>query len=232
MASLKTLKTALRQQVPNGASMKPLSDIQYREGFDMFLQYLGREMYEQFTIPQLSQQIVDLSCSEISVLEIGPGPKSFLAYLPGSLRQRSTKYTAFEPNSLLCEQLREWLSTAEVAPFPSSKATVVHQKPFGSDTCTDGRYNVILFCHSLYGMASQVGFVKNALSLLVDKPDDGLIIVFHRSDSLHVDSLVCHRSAYFPDGTVRIEDKVKVLGKFALFIAGCVLQDKDEHENV
>jgi adenine phosphoribosyltransferase len=81
-------------------------------------------------------------------------------------------------------------------------------------------------------MASQVGLVKNALSFLVENPDDGLIIVFHRSDSIHVDSLVCHRSACFPDGTVRIKENVRVLDKFAAFIAGCVLQDKDERENV
>jgi hypothetical protein len=110
------------------------------------------------------------------VLEIGPGPESVLTYLPGSLRQRITKYTAFEPNSLFSEQLGEWLSTDEGAPFPSSKAMVVHQKPFGPDTRIDGRCNVILFCHSLYGMASQVGVVKNALGLLVGQPDDGLVI--------------------------------------------------------
>ncbi|CAJ0542969.1 Ff.00g003440.m01.CDS01 [Fusarium sp. VM40] len=234
MASLNVLKTALREKVPNEASIKPLSEIQYSEGFDLFLQYLGWETYEQFTIPQLSQQLVDLSttCNQISVLEIGPGPKSVLAYVPGSLRQRITKYTAFEPNSLFCEQLGEWLSTAEEAPFPSSKATVVHQKPFGPDTRTDGTYNIILFCHSLYGMASQVGLVKNALSLLVEKPYDGLVIVLHRNDSLHLDTLVCHRSAYLPDGVFRIKDNDSALDKFASFIAGCALQHKDEHENV
>jgi hypothetical protein len=185
MASLNALKTTLKQRVPNEASTKSLSDIQYSDGFDLFLQHLGWETYEQFTIPQLSQRIVDLgtSCSQISVLEIGPGPKSVLAYLPGSLRQKITKYTAFEPNSLFSEQLGERLSTADETPFPLSKATIVHQKPFGPGTRTDGRYNVILFCHSLYGMTSQVGVIKNALSLLVEKPDDRLVIVFHRNDS-------------------------------------------------
>jgi hypothetical protein len=234
MVNLNALKTALKQQVPNETSTKSLSDIQYSDGFDLFLQYLGWETYEQFTIPQLSQQLVDLStsCSQISVLEIGPGPKSVLAYLPGALRQRITKYTAFEPNSLFSEQLGEWLSTADEAPFPSSKATFVHQKPFGPGTLTDGRYNIILFCHSLYGMTSQVGVVKNALSLLVEKPEDGLVIVFHGSDSLHIDNLVCHRSACFPDGVIRIKDNDSAVDKFATFIAGCALQDKDERENV
>ncbi|KAM0229213.1 hypothetical protein ACHAP5_011720 [Fusarium lateritium] len=233
MASLNALKTALKQQVPDEASTKSLSDKQYSDGFDMFLQHPGWETYKNFSIPQLSQQLAELStsCSPISVLEIGPGPKSVLAYLPGSLRQRIIRYTAYEPNKLFAEELKEWLSTADEAPFPSSQAAVVYQKPFGLSTRPQERYNVILFCHSPYGMILQVETVKNALSLLVEEPDDGLVIMFHRTGSLHLGHLVCHRSACFTDGAVRIKDNDSVLDKFAPFIAGFVLQDKDEREN-
>ncbi|KAM0321089.1 hypothetical protein ACHAPQ_009717 [Fusarium lateritium] len=234
MTSLDVLRTALKQQVPHAASTKSLSDKQYSDGFDMFLQHPGWETYKNFTIPQLSQQLADIStsCTYISVLEIGPGPKSVLAYLPGSLRQRIIRYTAYEPNALFAEQLKEWLFKGDEAPFPSSQAAVVHQKPFGPSTHPQERYNVILVCHSLYGMISQVGAVKNALSLLVEEPDDGLVIVFHRDGSLHLGKLVCHRSACFPDGVVRIKDDDSVLDTFAPFIIGCVLQAQDEREKV
>ncbi|SPJ79061.1 uncharacterized protein FTOL_07452 [Fusarium torulosum] len=206
MVNLNALKTALKQQVPNEASTKSF--------FDLFLQYLGWETARS-------------QCSRLD-----QAPRASLLTSPALCDRESPNTLHLNRTACFPNSRESGYPRPTKAPFPSSKATVVHQKSFGAGTRTDGRYNVILFCHSLYGVTSQVGVVKNALSLLVEKPNDGLVIVFYGTVSLHVDNLVCHRSAYFPDGAVRIKDNNSALDKFAPFIARCTLQDKDERENV
>lgn len=80
MATLDSLKRALREKVPStGPSSKlPLSDLQYSAGFDILMQGPGRLTYQDFIIPQLFKLLAPLFNSRIaiSVLEIGPGPKS------------------------------------------------------------------------------------------------------------------------------------------------------------
>lgn len=49
-------------------------------------------------------------------------------------------------------------------------------------------------------------------------------MVFHR-DGLHVDGLVCHRTASFPTGVVRVVNDDELLDYFALLVAGFVIQD-------
>ncbi|KAF5659582.1 phosphoribosyl transferase domain-containing protein [Fusarium heterosporum] len=234
MATLKNLKSALEKLVPDTASTATLTDKQYSDGFDLFLQHGGWETYRNFIIPQLSQQLSHLltKCDQISLLEVGPGPKSILAYLPDKLRGRISKYTAFEPNNLFAAELGEWLHLTENAPFPLSSAARVRQESFEPDTRTDERYNVILFCHSLYGMPSQQSVIKNALSLLVEEPDLGVIIIFHRDGSLRLGGLVSDRATSLPDGFLRIKDKDETLDKFAPFIAGLVLQDESVYKAV
>ncbi|KAF5002043.1 hypothetical protein FGRMN_654 [Fusarium graminum] len=234
MATLKNLKSVLKKLVPDTASTTLLTDKQYSDGFDLFLQQGGWETYRNFIVPQLSQQLSHLlaKCDQISLLEVGPGPKSILAYLPDSLRRRISKYTALEPNKLFAAELGEWLNSTENTPFPPSSVVRVRQESFQLDTRTDERYNVILFCHSLYGMSSQLSVVKNALSLLAKEPDLGLVIIFHRDKSLRLDNLVSHRTASLPDGFLRIKDNDETLDNFAPFIAGLVLQDESVYKAV
>ncbi|EED24423.1 hypothetical protein TSTA_077820 [Talaromyces stipitatus ATCC 10500] len=58
---------------------RPLSDAQYSAGFDILIHGPGGTTYEEFIIPQLMEQLFPLfhSGRHISVLEIGPGLRSF-----------------------------------------------------------------------------------------------------------------------------------------------------------
>src|SRR5437763_1447931 len=149
MATLASLKQALRQKVKATASSskQPLSDAQYSAGFDILVRGSGWMTYQDFIIPQLSQLLASLFNSRINIsaLEIGPGPKSLLGYLPGRLKRKVRKYTAFEPNSLFATRLEEWLcSTSKTeSPLPClENPPNIHRIPFvlqdnlGSGTST------------------------------------------------------------------------------------------------
>jgi adenine phosphoribosyltransferase len=230
MATLDTLKKALRQEAKATVSSPghPLSDKQYSAGFDTLLRSSECMTYQDFIIPQLSQLLAPLfnSCIKISALEIGPGPKSILGYLPGRLRRKVRQYTAFEPNGLFATRLGEWLySTSETeTPLPCLEGPAdIRPIPFAlQDTSTgtnddDGKYNIILFCHSMYGMKPKHRFIERALEMLTER---GMVVVFHRDGALHIDGLVCHRTASFPTGVVRVANDDEVLDCFALFITG------------
>jgi hypothetical protein len=171
------------------------------------------------------------------VLEIGPGPKSVIGYLPGHLREKIKKYAAFEPNRLFATRVEEWLcATPEMeSPLPCLDSPPnIRRTPFvlksntGSGTATsdsDEKFDVILFCHSMYGMKPKDRFIIRTLEMLVDRPKGGMVIVFHRDEPRHFDRLVCHRTASFAAGVVRVVNDDKVLDCFAPFIAGFVMQD-------
>ena len=245
MATLDSLKRALRQKaIATASSLKqPLSDTQYSAGFDILIQGLERMTYQGFIIPQLSQLLAPLFNSRIhiSVLEIGPGPKSLLGYLPSHLRRKIRKFTAFEPNGLFASRLEEWLySPSETeSPLPClENPPNIHRIPFdlqynirsGTSTDTgnnDDRYDIILFCHSMYGMKPKHRFIERALKMLVERPQGGMVAVFHRDGALHLDGLVCHRTASFPTGVVSVANDDEALDCFAPFIAGFVMRDVD-----
>ncbi|KAK5991819.1 hypothetical protein PT974_05205 [Cladobotryum mycophilum] len=238
------LSCALRRKataLTSSSEQQPLSDTQYSAGFDTLVQGSAWETYQDFIIPQLSQLLTALLNSRIhiSVLEIGPGPKSILGHLPDHLRRRITRYTAFEPNDLFATRLEEWLSSVSEteSPLPCLKSPPdIHRTPFVSESNTksgtgtgtnygDQKFDVILFCHSMYGMNPKHRFIERALEMLVERSEGGLVVVFHREGALHLDGLVCHRTASFPAGVIRVVNDDEALDCFAPFIAGFVMQD-------
>ena len=245
MATLDSLKQALRQKAKATASSpkQSLSDIQYSAGFDTLVRGSGWMTYQDFIIPQLSQLLAPLFDSRIhiSALEIGPGPKSVLGYLPHRLRRKVRKYTAFEPNGLFATRLEEWLCSTSKTESPLlclESPPDIHRLPFalqdnvGSGTSTgttddDERYDIVLFCHSMYGMKPKHRFIERALEMLVERPQGGMVVVFHRDGALHIDGLVCHRTASFPTGVVRVANDDEVLDCFASFVAGFIMKDVD-----
>jgi len=245
MATLDSLKWALRQKATATASSpkRPLSDSQYSAGFDILVRGSGWMTYQDFIIPQLSQQLAPLFNSRfhISALEIGPGPKSVFGYLPGRLRRKVRRYAAFEPNGLFATKLEEWLcSTSETeSPLPCLESPPdIHRIPFvldsntGSGTGTgtsdsEEKFDVILFCHSMYGMKPKRKFIERALEMLVERPEGGMVVVFHRDGTLHLDGLMCYRTASFPTGVIRVANDDEVLDCFAPFVAGFFMQDVD-----
>ena len=200
-------------------------------------------MYQDFIISQLFQLLAPLfnSRTHISALEIGPGPKSILGYLPGHLRGKVRKYTAFEPNCLFATRLEECLcSTSETEsslpclenPPDIRRMPFVLQDNIGNGTGigtrnNDEKYDIILFCHSMYGMKPKHRFIERALEMLVERPQGGMVVVFHRDGALHLDGLVCHRTASFPTGVVSVANDDEVLDCFAPFVAGFTMQDVD-----
>jgi len=222
--------------------MQPLSDEQYQAGFEILAQGGQSAIYTGFIIPQLSHLLAPLfnSRNHISVLEIGPGPKSVLGYLPANLRQKIKRYDAFEPNGLFATRLRKWLSSSlsTESPLPSLEAqSHILQTQFdviedtGSHTTAsksnyEKKYDVILFFHSMYGMNPKVEFIKKALEMLTEQPQGAMVVVFHHDLDMSLGDLVCHRTASFP-GIARIENNDNALDSFSKFIAGFVIKDED-----
>ena len=151
------------------------------------------------------------------------------------------KYTAFEPNGLFSTRLEEEIcsSSKTQSPLPCLESQPeIHQIPFclkdnmgsGTDPVTseyDEKYDVILFCHSMYGMKPKSRFIERALDMLVEQPQGSMVVVFHRDGTLHLNGLVCHQTASFPTGVVHVANDDDVLDCFASFIARFVMQDVD-----
>ncbi|RGP67009.1 phosphoribosyl transferase domain [Fusarium longipes] len=234
MATLDTLATALKQKIPVKASTKALSDAEYQDGFDLFLYHDGWDNYRNFVIPKLSQLLDEQfrSRQAVSVLEIGPGPKSVLGYLPSFVVKKVASYTAYEPNQRFARRLKDWLHpTEDASPFPSMNISSIHGEAFTQDTITNDKYHIILFCHSLYGM-SKDQVVRHSLHMLSEEPDEGIVVVCHRDGTVLLDNLVCQQSALFPEGTLRIKDSDSAIDTFTPFMAGCSIQDAKIHNDL
>ncbi|ORY16576.1 hypothetical protein BCR34DRAFT_597586 [Clohesyomyces aquaticus] len=246
MATLDSLKHALRQKAEGVASFQknPLSDAQYSAAFGLLVEDTGWDTYHDFIIPQLSESLGPLFSSRgsISVLEIGPGPKSVLEYLPNGTRRKIRRYTALEPNDLFASALESRLCpNSEMGlPFPCVEVPPhINRRPFsageengaGGAGCSPSdpheKYDVILFCHSMYGMKPKRRFIEQALEMLTERPNDGIVVVFHRDGTLYLEGLVCHRTATFPTGVVSVANDDDILDSFASFIVGYVMQNGD-----
>ncbi|KAL6366258.1 hypothetical protein LRP88_00103 [Fusarium phalaenopsidis] len=70
-------------------------------------------------------------------------------------------------------------------------------------------------------------FIEQALEMLVKEPEDGMVVVFHRAGSLHLDGLVCYQTASFPTGVIRAANDDEVLDCLSPFIAGFLMKDAD-----
>ena len=241
MATLDALKRNLRQGAMSSVR-QPLSDKQYSAGFDILLEGSDWMTYRDFVVPQLSQLFAPFfnTVFDVSLLEIGPAPKSVLGFLPNHLKRKIVRYAAFEPNKLFASKLEDWCcSTQETEwPLPSQESPPNIRRTlfnlgdnrtsdFAASTVDDDeKFDIILFCHSMYGMKPKQAFIERALKLL-DKRAEAMVVVFHRDGTLHFGDLVCYRTATFPGGVVQVPDDDEVLNNFAPFIAGFVMQDMD-----
>ena len=241
MATLDVLKMSLQREAISSIR-QPLSDAQYSAGFDILLQGSEWITYRDFIIPQLSQLLAPFfnSVFDVSVLEIGPGPKSVLGFLPSHLKRKIVRYAAFEPNKLFAKKLEEWCCSNQESelPLPSLESPPdIRRKSFtvedhrrsdqaSSTISNDGKFGIILFCHSMYGMQPRHAFIKRALQLL-DHRAEAMVVIFHRDGNTHFGDLVCYRTATFPIGVARVPNDDDALDKFAPFIAGFVMEGSD-----
>ncbi|KAF4436668.1 adenine phosphoribosyltransferase [Fusarium acutatum] len=79
-------------------------------------------------------------------------------------------------------------------------------------------YDLILFCHGLYGLKNKEEIIKHTIEMLSEDPLDGMVIILHRAGFLILDNLVSHRSLSFPDRAVAIKDDDEVIDSFTRFI--------------
>ena len=198
--------------------------------------------YRDFVLPQLSRLLAPFfnSVFDVSVLEIGPGPESVLGLLPSLLKRKIVKYAAFEPNKLFASKLEEWCCSIQGSelPLPCLESPPdIRQQTFtlGDTTRNDfvittvadeEKFDIVLFCHSMYGMQPKHAFIEKALKLL-SKRAEAMVVVFHRDGTLHFGDLVCYRTATFPTSVVRVPNDDDALDNFAPFIAGFVIQHSD-----
>ncbi|RBA22265.1 hypothetical protein FPRO05_00612 [Fusarium proliferatum] len=222
MATLHALKKALKK-VGDEAPRKPLNDKEYDDGLSLFAEASDEQTHqEKVIIPQLSELITSFSTrDEISVLEVGPGPESVLGHLPATLRKSITKYVALEPSFQYTQSLQRWLSPREnERPLSSLKYSLVRPAPFIKGSCPGEKYDVILFCHGLYGLKNKKEIIRHTIEMLPEDLLDGMVIIFHRAGSLIFDNLVCHRSLSFPNRIVAIKDDDEAIDSFTRFIVG------------
>jgi adenine phosphoribosyltransferase/phosphomevalonate kinase len=241
MATLNSLELALRQEpiATDSFIRQSLTDAEYSISLEILIRESGWKTYREFIIPHLTHLLAPFlkSDASISVLEVGPGPKSVLGYLPRVLRKKIRKYTAFEPNEIFAARLQEWLRlTSEIeSPLPGLELPPsIHRARFSVDSKTlgntgDEKYDLILFCHSMYGMNPKVKVIERCIDMLVEQPKHGIVIVFHRDGSLQLDGLACHRTASFPTGAVCVADDDEELDRFTVFLAGFTLPDVNKY---
>lgn len=246
MATLDELKEALRKSVSATlpfASRQTLSDAQYGAGFETLLYGPGQSVYPSFIIPQLMRLLEHVlkSKSVISVLEIGPGPQTVLGHLPAYMRQRIGRYSACERNISFAASLRDSLCATSDTELPlpclqEPPQIRVERFDIGLRTTDDSnedglgdeqKFDIVLFCHSMYGMSPKRKFIDRALALLAGRVDGAVVIVFHRDTSLDINGLVCLHTASFPSSAVSVPDEDEHLDNFATFIAGFAPQQTD-----
>ncbi|ETS80722.1 hypothetical protein PFICI_08251 [Pestalotiopsis fici W106-1] len=249
MATLNELKKALWLKADSITPLprQVLSEYQYATGFELLARDPEWATDESF-MAQLSQLLGPLfgSRTGISVLEIGPGPKSVLGHLSQEMRSRIKRYTAFEPNTLHATRLEAWLSDCRggECPLPRLRSEpIIHRAPFEmgrhAESSTppheddqDQGFDLVLFCHSMYGMNPKRSFVERALELLAHDAPGGLVVIIHREATLHLDGLVCYRTISLPSGCVYVENDDVSLDSFSAFIAGFAIEDAAADKNV
>ncbi|RTE79547.1 hypothetical protein BHE90_005940 [Fusarium euwallaceae] len=217
MATLNSLKQALRKKATaTSSTTQPLSDTQYFHGLNIITQ--GSTVYQDFIVPQLTLLLAPLVNSEspISVLEIGPGPKSVLGYLPEHLRKKVGRYFAFEPNELFTTLLEDWFTRSPLPRLENPPDISLIDFHLSNEIRNMGKFDLILFCHSMYGMTPKRDYIKQTLEMLTE---GGIVVVFHR-ENLDVGGLVCHKTASFSTGVTRVYDDIVTLDYFVPFIAG------------
>ncbi|KAF2669436.1 hypothetical protein BT63DRAFT_260991 [Microthyrium microscopicum] len=84
----------------------------------------------------------------------------------------------------------------------------------------------------MYGMKPKRKFIEQALEMLTEEPQQGMVVIFHREVDLQLEGLVCHRTASYPTGVVSVRDEDKVIDEFAPFVAGYILQNGDSGKAV
>ncbi|KAL8362969.1 hypothetical protein RB601_008979 [Gaeumannomyces tritici] len=233
MVSVDALKSALRQRPDGDAPRACLSDLQYSQAHRI-IRIAESGNYNNFIFPQLSSLLATLpgQGGELSVLEIGPGPETTIASMPDlGTRRRVVKYEAYERNGLFAEHLEAGLQSRSKLPGLECPPAV-HRQPFSLDldifSQEKPKFDLVLFCRSMYGMNPKARFVEKAVQLLTK---GGIVAVFHPDRTLDLPGVLCHQVATWPEGCLALPDDDQTLAAAASFLAGyCVPGGDPEDE--
>lgn len=166
---------------------------------------------------------------------------SVLRLLPSGSRRIIKKYTAFEPNSLFAARLEDWLcdTSGGDLPLPCLEGGhIVYRTRFPNSNLEASigddveKFDVILFCHSLYDISPKRACIERSFEMLVERPRAGIVVIFHRDYTLRLDGLVSYRRVSLPTGTVEVPDEDTSLDSFASFIAGSVAENVETQRAV
>ncbi|KAL4982714.1 hypothetical protein BDW68DRAFT_182275 [Aspergillus falconensis] len=200
MATLKSLEQALRSIFKEKSAIpgQPLSDTQYSNGFATMVEG-SKGIYQEFIVPQLAQLFANFD-AHISLLEIGPGLTSRSSKIGFAIRREASyRYLV-------------WKTDIHRTRFP-------HSNPEADSGRNAENFDVIPFCHSLYGISPKRVCIERSLEMLTDRHKAGIVVVFHREHTLRLDGLVSHRRASLPTGAVKVLDEDARLDSFASFTA-------------
>eukprot|EP00899_Mesostigma_viride_P018322 jgi/Mesvir1/26491/Mv16157-RA.1 len=115
-----------------------------------------------------------------SLLDVGAGPASLAARLPARIRDRVRRFGAYEPHAGFAASLACSVGDA----LPLVKAPAIATVPFGEAVGAEPvreRWDVVLFSHSLYGMASKSAALSLARRALTP---GGIVVILHRAGTL------------------------------------------------
>ncbi|KAM7192173.1 hypothetical protein V8F33_008447 [Rhypophila sp. PSN 637] len=166
------------------------------------------------TLSTLMEPLINAR-SRIPVLEIGPGPESVLGLLPEKQRRLIRSYTAIEPNKLFLSCLENCLQGKESLLPGLDRPPTVRPRSFraraGPEALGNDKFDLILFCYSMYGIEPKRDYIERALGMLLDNDKqllgDGLVVVFHR-DTL----------------TDCVSNECVNVDSFVQFISGCTVE--------
>ncbi|KAI0882829.1 phosphoribosyl transferase domain protein [Annulohypoxylon maeteangense] len=240
MATIDSLRQSLQQKATEAASSskQPLPDALRSAGADILRHGSAWTTIQEFIVPQLLKLSSPIlrHRRDVRVLEINPGPKSVLGFLPRHWRRGIAAYSAYEPNALFATQLEEWLRPASEmeSPMPGLMFPPrVFRVPFDMDCIKQygedlmGHFDIILFGHGIYNMNPRREYIEGALRMLKCDSGPTLLVVIHHDEILHFDGLVCHRTDFFPNGSIGVENNDEVLDSFSAFVAGFTMLEAD-----
>ncbi|PVH93019.1 hypothetical protein DM02DRAFT_697746 [Periconia macrospinosa] len=232
MSSLYGLKESLRKEaniLP--ASVKRLfTQKEYCTVSKHLLENQVSAIRREFIVPQLSQVLSQLLQSRrfLSVLEIGPGPNTVLGLLPEHLRRGIGKYITFEPIEECADQLEKHLQhpseSQDLFSCLRSPPVINRTRFLPGENCLE-KFDLILFCHSMYDLGPEDQAIERTLENLVPRPADSMVVLFHPHGTFSVQNLLCHKAVYSPIRSISVENTDTRIDVLAAFIVGFTIEE-------